>query len=112
VRTTPEPVPPDEPDDAEIVTTDGTTFAAIAVVWLTESVLLTVTFCGVESRPSATAGRSRPGSRAADTRRTADEGRGDHDADDLARADLRPGSARCSRAGAAVLVGRRGRPDL
>jgi hypothetical protein len=33
---------------AEIVTTDGTTFAAIAVVWLTESVLLTVTFCGVE----------------------------------------------------------------
>ncbi len=43
---TPEPVPPDEPDVAEMVTTLGTTFAAIAVVWFTESVLLTVTAPG------------------------------------------------------------------
>ena len=39
-------MPPDEPDVAEIVTTEGTAFAAIAVVWLTESVLLTVTVEG------------------------------------------------------------------
>jgi hypothetical protein len=32
VRTTPDPVPPEEPAVAEIVTTLGTTFAAIAVV--------------------------------------------------------------------------------
>jgi hypothetical protein len=46
VRTTPEPVPLPAELVAAIVTTLGTTFAAIAVVWFTDSVSLTVTVLG------------------------------------------------------------------
>src|SRR6478735_10654236 len=43
---TPEPVPPPEPLLASIVTTLGSTFVAIAVVWLTDVVSFTVTVAG------------------------------------------------------------------
>ena len=45
-RMTPDPVPLPAPPAASMVTTLGTTFAAIAVVWLTSSVSLTVTLVG------------------------------------------------------------------
>src|SRR6187551_1899780 len=43
---TPEPVPPPEPLLASIVTTLGSTFVAIAVVWLTAVASFTVTVVG------------------------------------------------------------------
>src|SRR5687768_13706560 len=43
---TPDPVPPPLSLVAEIVTTLGTTLAAMPVVWLTSSVSLTVTVAG------------------------------------------------------------------
>ena len=42
-RTTPEPVPARPPADAEMVTTDGEAFWVAAVIWLTDSVLFTIT---------------------------------------------------------------------
>ena len=54
-------MPPDDPDVTEMVTPEGTTFAAMAVVWLTDSVLLTidgpvvttVCDCGKNDAPAA-----------------------------------------------------------
>ncbi|WP_281535431.1 hypothetical protein [Cryobacterium breve] len=43
MRTTPDPVPPEVPLVALMVTTLGMAFAVAAVIWLTLSVLLTTT---------------------------------------------------------------------
>ena len=57
----PEPVPPPDPPDAEIVTTAGTTLAAMALVWLTASVSLTTTVSGpAAGRSRASPKRSMP----------------------------------------------------
>jgi hypothetical protein len=47
-RTTPDPVPEDVLPDAEIVTTDGSPFAAAAETQFTLLGLLITTFCVVE----------------------------------------------------------------